>query len=102
MYVTHLRNVFDSLYPRLEGFFFLAFDQAYSKDFFRPKVCSEHNHGAYMTFPRASRRALSLFLYRLYIEHTTPQTLIPANDTPFEAFPRTYLTGYESVKKKTQ
>ena len=81
---------------------FPAFDQAYNKGALLPKVCSDHSHGAYMTFLRAGRRALSLFPCTLCIERTMYRTLNAASDTPFVAFPRIFSTGYKKRKEKFQ
>ena len=78
---------------------FPAFHQAYNKGRYSPKVCNDHSHGAYMTFLRAGRRALSLFPCKLCIERTTYRTLNGANDTPFVTFSRIHSTGYKKKKR---
>ena len=78
---------------------FTAFDQAYNKGALLPKVCSDHSHGAYMTFLRAGRRALSLFPRTLCIERTMYRTLNAASDTPFVAFSRIFSTGYKKGRR---
>ena len=78
---------------------FPAFDPAHNKGALLPKVCNGHSHGAYMTFLRAGRRALSLFPCTLCIERTMYRTLNAASDTPFVAFPRIFSTGYKKGRR---